>query len=152
MYPPPSRKLKQLLTKATELAGIEIEDSSQQISFSFVGRRTIERVNKDFVGHHGITDVICFDYRDDSPELNDGVVIEIIICVDKAALEGAARKDSSFADELALYIVHGLLHAAGYDDITEKQQKGMRRREAEVFAQLREQFDFTTVFGTGDER
>jgi probable rRNA maturation factor len=35
-------------------------------------------------------------------------------------------------DELALYIVHGLLHLCGYDDSTEELAEAMHRREDEI--------------------
>ena len=36
------------------------------------------------------------------------------------------------AAELALYLVHGLLHLCGYDDLTGREKRLMRRREAEA--------------------
>jgi probable rRNA maturation factor len=37
-------------------------------------------------------------------------------------------------DELALYVVHGLLHLCGYDDLSEPEASRMRRREGELLA------------------
>jgi probable rRNA maturation factor len=38
--------------------------------------------------------------------------------------------------ELALYLVHGLLHLCGYDDGTPREKRFMRRREAEAFVAI----------------
>ena len=72
--------------------------------------------------------------------------LELLICVPFAEREGAERADSSFADELMLYIVHGCLHAAGEDDLTDEARVSMRRREAEVMSQMRGSYDFTEIF------
>ena len=37
-------------------------------------------------------------------------------------------------DELALYVVHGLLHLCGYDDEGEASAQAMRQREGEILA------------------
>lgn len=37
-------------------------------------------------------------------------------------------------DEVTLYVVHGLLHLCGYDDMTRKEQASMQQREREVLA------------------
>ena len=50
------------------------------------------------------------------------------------------------ADELMLYLVHGCLHAAGENDLVESDRLSMRRREAEVLAQLRKKYVFSEVF------
>lgn len=62
------------------------------------------RVHRDFLGLPGPTDVITFPYG------------EILVCAPVAA--SRAREFShSVTAELALYIIHGLLHLAGHDDI-----------------------------------
>ena len=62
-----------------------------------------------------------------------------------AAREGAKR-GTGYSRELALYLVHGLLHAAGEDDLDPKARRRMRRREREVMAELDRSFDFSAVF------
>ena len=60
---------------------------------------------------------------------------EIVISAETAA-GNAARFGNSPQDELALYLVHGLLHLCGYDDLTPKEKRLMRRREAEALQAL----------------
>ena len=45
-----------------------------------------------------------------------------------------------------LYLVHGCLHAAGENDLVESDRVSMRRREAEVLAELRKKYVFSEVF------
>lgn len=67
-----------------------------------------------------------------------------------ASVETANRLASSGlwspTDELNLYVVHGLLHICGYDDLTPEEKRIMRRREQAVFATLGR----TVVHHSGD--
>ena len=58
---------------------------------------------------------------------------ELIVSAEMAAAT-AAETGGDPGDELALYIVHGLLHLCGYDDLSDPQADGMRRREGELLA------------------
>ena len=71
--------------------------------------------------------------------------MEIIICPAVAARE-AAKRSLPYSRELTLYLVHGLLHAAGQDDLKPELKRVMRRREASALRQLSEKFNLDTVF------
>lgn len=58
---------------------------------------------------------------------------EIIISVE-TAVAMAADYGWRPSHEVSLYLVHGLLHLCGYDDLTPLEQQLMRRREVEVLA------------------
>ena len=62
------------------------------------------KVHRDFLDIPGATDVITFPYG------------EILVCA-KVAAARAAEFQHTTTDELALYIIHGLLHLSGHDDI-----------------------------------
>ena len=147
-YPRPSRRLlKELVARAAELAGLP-GDFDWGLNIRFVGDRTMAAANRDFVGHIGTTDVITFSYFDDPSSLVPGEpAVELLICLDAAWREGARRSDSNYARETALYIVHGLLHSAGEDDLEPAPRRRMRRREREVLAGLEAAgIDFATIF------
>ena len=72
--------------------------------------------------------------------------LELLICAPFALREGNERADSSYSDEMVLYLVHGCLHAAGENDLVEEDRKEMRRREAEVLTELRKTYNFAEVF------
>ena len=65
--PAPSRtRLRRMTAAAAGLAGLH--DVPGGVCVSFLSPAGIERVNEDFLGHHGPTDVISFDYRaEDDP-------------------------------------------------------------------------------------
>ncbi|QSH40253.1 rRNA maturation RNase YbeY [Lentisphaerota bacterium ZTH] len=135
-----------MILRTAELAGLPVQQELF-INITFVGDRTMARYNREYVGHEGTTDVITFCYLEgEEPLLPGDVAVDLLICVDFAMQEGRARKDSSYARELALYIAHGLLHSVGEDDLDPVSRKRMRRREREVMKQLEQEFDFSGVF------
>ena len=146
-YPRPKRsELVRLARRAAELAGLPV-DFDWDLDIRFVGDRTMAQANADFVGHEGTTDVITFSYFDDPGSLFPGeAAVELLICLDAARREGEKRADSSYSREVVLYIVHGLLHSAGEDDLSPAPRRRMRRREREVLAGLEPEFDFTALF------
>jgi probable rRNA maturation factor len=128
------------------LAGLP-DDFDWELDVRFVGDRAMTLANREYVGHEGTTDVITFSYFDDPDSLFPGeAAVELIICIDAALREGAAREDSSYPREMALYLVHGLLHSAGEDDLSPGPRRRMRRREREVLGELEKEFDFAAVF------
>ena len=58
---------------------------------------------------------------------------ELIVSTETALREAAAHGWSPH-DEVLLYVVHGLLHLCGYDDLTDEARPAMRVREREVLA------------------
>ena len=135
-----------MILRAAQLTRLPIE-RDLIINIAFVNDRAMAKINEDFVGHEGTTDVITFCYLEGDDELFDGdIAIDLFVCADVAEREGAKRKNSNYARELALYIVHGLLHSAGEDDLDTISRKRMRRREGEVMKVLEKEFDFETIF------
>lgn len=103
--------------------------------------------NADIVGHEGTTDVITLSWFDDPEGLFPGdPELILIVNPDAAAREGAERAESSYSYELALYIVHGMLHAAGEDDLEEETRLSMRAAEKRVMDQLKTEFDLALLF------
>jgi len=141
-YPAPSRtRLRRMTAAAAELAGLG--DVPGGVCVSFLSPEGIERVNEDFLGHHGPTDVISFDYRtgedpafcDDGDDDGDDPSVELIVCPAVAHRE-ARKRGLPYSEEVALYVVHGLLHAAGYDDLNPAAKRVMRRAEKRVMRAL----------------
>ena len=82
------------------------------VSVAFVGTDTISRLNRDFLGHPGPTDVISFGLaRQASPS---PVIGDIYIC-QRVAARNAKTFEVSLREELARLVVHGTLHVLGYD-------------------------------------
>ena len=71
-----------------------------------------DRVHRDFMGIDGPTDVITFEHG------------EIVIGLEVAKRQAADYEEPTLR-ELFRYLVHGLLHLAGYDDQTDEDRQNM---------------------------
>lgn len=76
-----------------------------ELSVAFVTDKRIAEIHREFMSIDEPTDVITFQHG------------EIVMSVETAARQ-ADKFSTSFARELKLYFVHGLLHLAGWDDLT----------------------------------
>ena len=113
-----------------------------QISVAVVDDATIARLNEQFLQHEGPTDVLSFVLEQAEGRLEGEVVV---------SAETARRGPVSGGrgEELLLYVIHGMLHLAGYDDATPAEKGVMRRREAEVLARLGVQARYDESTGLG---
>ena len=134
------------MNDAAVLAGLPTE-GDWEFRVWFLDDDAMAQAHVDIMDVPGTTDVITMAYLEDPESLFPGDMgLELLVCVPFAEREGAERADSSYADELMLYIVHGCLHAAGEDDLTDEARPSMRRREAEVMSALKEKYDFSEIF------
>ena len=133
------------MKRIVEIANLNLE-LDQIISISFVGPKTISRINKQFLNHTGLTDVIAFDYRDEDLSSQNDIAAELIIHPGMAHLAASRRKNSSFAYEMTLYLVHGVLHILGENDLTPKERAKMRRTERKIMKELQNEFSFESIF------
>ena len=101
------------------------------LSLAVVDDATIARLHEEFLDEPGPTDVLSFLLEQEGDHLDGEVVASA-----ETALREAPRYGWSPAEELLLYLVHGLLHLAGYDDETAAQQAAMHGREAEILARF----------------
>ena len=116
-----------------------------RLAINFVDTATICQLNKDFVGHEGSTDVISFNYDTGADSSNDDIDGELFICTDTAETV-SKRLKRKFADELTLYIIHGLLHISGEEDSTASERRRMRCLERKIIAELVKSFNFSEIF------
>ena len=113
-----------------------------EINFVLVSDKAIEEYNNTYLQHEGPTDVITFDYLEDLEE--EGVLGEVLISLDTAKSQ-AAENNTTFQEELVLYIIHGILHLCGYDDHENEDIVKMRRAEAEMMNLVKAEFNFENV-------
>ena len=144
MKTPSRKKIKLLIKRIVQLADLKLPDSGT-LSIIFPGPRTMQKINNSFLDHNYLTDVICFNYELDS-EVEDEVAVELFISPDIAAIRSKENKKFSYSSELVLYLIHGILHAAGMKDKTDRQRGKMRKREAEIMEKIKTEFTFTEVF------
>lgn len=86
------------------------ERREANLSITFLGRDAMRRMNAQYKGHDYPTDVLTFALRDPA----GGIVGDVYICPWVAAREARAR-GIAVRQELIRLVVHGTLHAIGYD-------------------------------------
>ena len=103
--------------------------AGRALSVALVNDDEIARIHLDFLGVPGPTDVVSFPLEDEQ----DDLLGEVVVSTDTAAREARKRK-LTLDREVLLYVVHGILHLCGYDDVSRKDETLMRKRECEVLA------------------
>ena len=127
---------------ALRLACRKLKFKIPELSVAFVGERRMRRLNKEYLGHDHVTDVITFHLGGETPPLRcvgagfpGPICGEIIICPAVAA-RNAKRYGNTLERELILYVVHGILHLCGYDDVLPEDVKRMRQKETEILGKI----------------
>jgi probable rRNA maturation factor len=130
-----------------------------ELSILFVDEKTIAELNQRFMGHDGPTDVLSFPLEDElvepgrfpdsgttgpmdprgrgeapEPPLLLG---DVVICPAVAA-RNAPTHAGTYDDELALLLVHGILHILGEDHADPDEEAAMQAKERELLARYHE--------------
>jgi rRNA maturation RNase YbeY len=124
--------VKALCRKTLTALGI---DEGSVISVSLVSPARIKALNKKYFKKHAETDVISLSYKNKMNNVYSGYLGEVVICP-KRALENAREYDNTFLQELALYIVHGILHLLGYEDTSAEKREKMQKKEKEILGKI----------------
>lgn len=103
------------------------------LHYIFVTDEHLYRINRDFLNHDTLTDIITFDYSGD--EKKGTVSGEIYISLERVA-ENAKKFGVAQKQELHRVMAHGLLHLCGLRDKTLAEKKRMRVEEEKSLALL----------------
>lgn len=134
------RQLLSVLNAAATLTGLEHAHGVLQVVL--LGKKHMAELNQSFLNHQGPTDVLTFDLRQTAKlTATDAcpVIAEIDVCPEVAA-DFANAHGGNASRELVLYIVHGMLHLCGHDDLTSKDRRAMRGAEKQTMAALAQRF------------
>jgi probable rRNA maturation factor len=137
------------LTRAIERA-LQIEQvASAVLSVSIVDNNAIHQINREHLQHDYPTDVISFQldfaFEEEDDAADDlasglraaGAMIEgEIIASAQMASDMASAGQWTAMNELTLYVIHGLLHICGYDDLSPQDKIMMRSRERAILNAL----------------
>ena len=132
-------RLMRLMALALELAGLGVEKGTLNVIITRAD--AMAEMNEQFLQHQGRTDVLTFDLRGDCEYAvdEDDCVAEVYVCPD-VAVEYSAKFGTTPSYELTLYIVHGMLHLAGEDDLEDEARASMRLAEKRVMDGIQERF------------
>ena len=124
-----------------------------EVSLLFVDEPSIAALNERFMGKSGPTDVLAFPVEDEplpagrSPDMGGtgpGADVEaeplmllgdVVVCPSVAA-RNAVDHESSYEDEIALLVVHGLLHLLGMDHQVDAEAERMEALERSLLARF----------------
>jgi len=94
------------------------------LNYVFSNDKSVQRINKEYLNHNALTDIITFQLS----EKNRPIIGEVYISVDRVR-ENATNYGASFKNELHRVIFHGALHLCGFNDKTESEITEMRKKE-----------------------
>ncbi len=116
------------------------EDRPGEVTIVVTDEQGIRELSRDFLGRDEITDVLAFATQEEvgpfvpAPEAGK-YLGDVIICYPRA-VEQATEHEHPLEEELALLVVHGVLHLLGYDHATEQERAAMWARQGEILGQL----------------
>jgi len=94
------------------------------LSYIFCSDEFLSGLNKDYLNHDTLTDIISFNYSVKSKIVEGEIYISI-----PRVKENASLFKTSFDDELHRVIIHGVLHFLGYGDKRPAEKALMRKKE-----------------------
>jgi probable rRNA maturation factor len=148
-------RLLRSLTKTllTELLSLEDFD----LAICIVRAPEMAQINQTFLQHAGSTDVITFDYADNvlpASRRQAGSNLqakrqhyfhgEIFISIDDA-IKQAREFRTTWQSELTRYVIHGVLHLQGFDDIRPVDRRKMKREENRLLKEVARLFPLSKL-------
>lgn len=107
-----------------------------EYTIRFVGEAEGRELNRDYRGKDYATNVLTFAYADGEVTSDADVVqADIVLCID-VLLKEADERSIPVQQHAAHLIVHGVLHAQGYDHEDDAEAAEMEGLEAEILIGL----------------
>jgi probable rRNA maturation factor len=114
---------------ALAAAVLATEGRFGELTLTFVDREEIAALNAEHLGTPGPTDVLSFPLDDGEPQPGIPVLLGDVVVCPAVAADQAGAHAGTVDDELALLVVHGVLHVLGHDHAEADETAVMRRRE-----------------------
>ena len=116
---PHPRKTAKWIKNAVEKENSNID----QINYIFCNDDYLAQINKQYLNHTSLTDIVTFD--EGEPDALKG---DIFISVERVK-DNAKKFNVTFEDEIHRVMIHGVLHLIGYKDKTTRSRSIMRDKE-----------------------
>jgi len=114
------RKVTNWIKRVVEKEGSSIKE----INYVFCSDSYLLTLNRSFLSHNTLTDILTFDHSNDVSVLEGEIYISI-----ERVKENAEKYDVAFEDELGRVMIHGVLHLLGYKDKKIAEKALMRKKE-----------------------
>lgn len=133
--PLPSDPLVDLAVVAMKAEGLP---SSTELAVTLVDEERMAALNAEYMGKAGATDVLSFPIEEFQPgePIPDGggpplLLGDVVVCP-SVVRANSERAGVPFGDEMALMVVHGILHLLGRDHVIDAEAELMEQREREI--------------------
>lgn len=95
-----------------------------EINYIFCSDKYLLNLNKGFLNHNTLTDIITFDNSS-----KEGIIeADIYISIERVA-DNSSKFRTTFDEELHRVLIHGVLHLLGYKDKKPSEKALMRKKE-----------------------
>ena len=121
-----------------------------ELGLVIVGQERVKQLNLSYLGRDEPTDVLAFSMLPEpstAKEANFPPFVlppdsishlgEVIICYPQAVIQ-AAERQHPVRKEIAILIIHGILHLLGYDHDQPEPEQQMRTKETEILERIEE--------------
>jgi len=122
---------------------LQAESTSSQVAVVVTDDEGIRELNRDFLGNDEPTDVLAFSAQEEAegfvaaPEIDD-YLGDVIVSYPRAVSQ-AKEAGHPVDEEIALLVIHGLLHLLGYDHADELEKAAMWARQEALLAMQKAQ-------------
>jgi probable rRNA maturation factor len=131
-YPDP--RLKDTITRAMVRRWVQAAlFAPAEFAIRFVDAEEGRRLNRDYRAKDYATNVLTFAYTEDAD--SETTQADIVLCTDVLEREAAEQK-KSLEEHAAHLVVHGVLHAQGYDHEDKEEAEEMEALEVEILEAL----------------
>jgi probable rRNA maturation factor len=123
----------------------EVISPSTEIGLLITDNKTVQKLNRIYRGENKPTDVLAFQMTPSINQENEGLFVsppdgirhlgEVVISYPQAVKQ-ASEHGHDVMHELALLIVHGMLHLLGYDHELPEEEQKMKDKENEMLSLL----------------
>lgn len=132
---------KQIKKLVKEIVAFEINDeltyNRREVSIHLIDQKTMCELHKIYFNDPSPTDCISFPIDGNDASSDEYTVMGDVFISPRSALDYSKRHSIDAYDEITLYIIHGLLHLMGYDDLEPNAKRRMRRAEKKHMQHLR---------------
>lgn len=122
-----------LFKKALEKGLKNFAKQNIEVNVIFVDEKEILRVNKEYLNHHYVTDVISFNNEHPPflPKEEMWGFGDIFVCY-QVARKNAKSFNHTILEEMLMYVTHGALHLSGMDDHDPNDRAEMDRQAEKI--------------------
>ena len=114
-----TKRLKRWIVSSVKKEGFLVDN----ISLFIITDNELSKINKEFLSHTTLTDIITFNYSKEK-----ALLCEIYISSERV-LENAKIFSVTPEKEMLRVMIHGILHCCGYNDKSVDQKSAMTKQE-----------------------